>query len=76
MRYFFDVYDGSTMEDEEGVECASSEEAIAEAGRAVASMSADIMQGGKLCIEVRDDGGLVAVVTVSIEIERKRPGFH
>jgi len=72
MRYFFDVYNGSTAEDDEGMECSSAEHAIAEAGRAAAGMSADIAQGGRLCVEVRDGTGPVAVVTVSIEIERKR----
>ena len=73
MRYFFDVYNGSMTEDEEGMECPSAEHAIAEAGRAAAGMCADIAQGGRLSVEVRDGTGPVAVVTVSIEIERKRP---
>ena len=73
MRYFFDVYNGSMAEDEEGLECSSAEHAIAEAGRAAAGMSTDIAQGGTLRVEVRDEAGPVATVTVSIKIERKRP---
>ncbi|HKS65460.1 MAG TPA: hypothetical protein VJT13_27395 [Xanthobacteraceae bacterium] len=73
MRYFFDVYNGSTTEDEEGLECSSAEHAIVEAGRAAAGMSVDIAKGGRLSVEVRDAAGPVATITVSIEIARKRP---
>lgn len=72
MRYFFDVYNGSTVEDAEGLECPSDEEAIAEAARAASGMSADITGGGRLSVAVRDDAGVMAVVTVSLGIERKR----
>jgi hypothetical protein len=72
MRYFFDVHNGTSTEDEEGLECPSDDAAVIEAARAVSGMSAEIAGVGELSIVVRDHGGPVAVVTVSIAIERKR----
>jgi hypothetical protein len=72
MRYFFDLHNGLDVLDEEGVECASNEAAITEAGRAAAQMSIDIANGGMLCVEVRNDAGPVGKVTVSVEVERAR----
>lgn len=72
MRYFFDVANGGEAEDEEGIECASDEAAIAEAGRAASQMSADITGGGSLSVTVREGAETLAVVTVSIAIDRRR----
>jgi hypothetical protein len=72
MRYFFDVHDGTQAEDEEGMECPSVDAAIAEAANAAAGMSADIIKGGSLTIEVRSGDAAVAAVTVSISIDRKQ----
>ena len=72
MRYYFDIYNGDTCRDDDGLDFPTVHVAITEAARAVSAMSASIVDGGAIAIEVRDADGIVAVVTASIEIDRKR----
>lgn len=75
MRYFFDVLDASGVSsDEEGIECPSAGAAVREAANAAAAMSEDLVPagGGNLAIEVRDREGLVAVITIAMEIKSHR----
>lgn len=72
-RYYFDSRDNETfIPDEDGVEIATLDEVKLTASRAMADFAKDVLPGSVvriLTIEVRDEVGLVLLVSLRFEIE-------
>ena len=75
MRFFFDVQEGETVyPDQDGVDCASVDDAVRLASVAATQMCTDVLARSPqpaFSLNVRDGSQQVARVTLSLEITRE-----
>lgn len=72
MRFFFDIRNGTIVIDDQGLELAGIDAALAEAKRILASMAADIILAGETqrTIDIRDSERVLYSANISVDIWR------